>query len=103
MTIEQAVATVALEKFVDRTVAAPGDVITYTLHYSVGGGGGLTSLRLVDEIPNFTSYLTGSLQHGGLPPGEGSSGVSGSYLASENRIEVDVGAVTSGESGTVSF
>ncbi len=44
----------------DKTAAAPGDTVTYTLYYGLPGSSPLTNVVLFDTIPASTHYLTGS-------------------------------------------
>jgi len=55
---------ITLVKSVDKTDASPGDVLTYTVHYHNSGGSQATSLIILDPIPAYTSYVTGSQKVG---------------------------------------
>ncbi|MCK9483087.1 MAG: hypothetical protein M0R34_01825 [Candidatus Marinimicrobia bacterium] len=52
--------TLTLSKTVDKTSAAPGDTITYTVHYSNTGDGDATYVFILESIPTNTEYVTDS-------------------------------------------
>jgi uncharacterized repeat protein (TIGR01451 family) len=53
-----------LSKVADKTTAAPGDDITYTSTATNNGSGVATSTIIADLIPQFTSYVPGSIETG---------------------------------------
>ncbi len=44
----------------DLASAAPGDTVNYTVFYGRPGTGSLTQITIMDSLPPFTSYVTGS-------------------------------------------
>ncbi len=77
----------ALTKAVDRTSAAPGDVLTYTLTYTNSGNADATGVTVSDTLPERTSFLSAS--NGGTFTG--------------SAVLWQLGTVPAGASGTVSF
>ena len=53
-----------LAKSADKTTAAPGQQVTYTIHYRNIGDGTGTSLILMDTVPFNTAYVPGSIRVG---------------------------------------
>ena len=51
----------------DLESAAPGDTISYTVYYGKPGAGPLSSLEVMDTMPPYTHYLTGSGNPAPLP------------------------------------
>ena len=49
----------SLVKSVDKSSAAPGDTITYTINYSNSGNGNATYVFILESIPDNTDYVTG--------------------------------------------
>ncbi len=92
-----------LTKAVDKTDAAPGSLITYTITYQNSGTTLLTSLKVTDATPGFTVYSTGAC--GTLGAGLtsctfGTHPVVGATGALEWQF---VGALQPGATGTVTF
>jgi len=58
---------VSVEKSVDTSRAEPGDIVTYTLRYRIGGSGTLTGFQIVDGVPLHTAYLPGTMRQGDTP------------------------------------
>ncbi len=59
-------AGLTLTKTVDKTVALPGENITYTVTFKNNSSGNLTSVIINDNTPAFTSFVSASC--GPLPP-----------------------------------
>jgi|LSQX01.2.fsa_nt_gb uncharacterized repeat protein (TIGR01451 family) len=53
-----------LEKFVDKTTAAPEEEIIYTIQYKNIGDRDARNIIIVDTVPFYTSYVAGSLKSG---------------------------------------
>ena len=47
-------------KVADKTTAAPGDTITYTIYYGAPGTVALTGVTVLDTLPTFMHYVSGS-------------------------------------------
>lgn len=77
---------VTLTKSVDKTSALSGDVINYTIQYTVGSQNA-NNMKIEDDIPNGTTFV--SAQN------------SGNY--SSGKVVWDLGNLNSGSTGTVSF
>ena len=92
-----------LTKAVDKTDAAPGSLITYTITYQNSGTTILTGLKVADATPGFTVYSTGAC--GTLGAGLtsctfGTHPVVGATGALEWQF---AGALQPGATGTVTF
>ena len=67
----------------------PGGVLRYTIAYHNGGAGGTSNLLVADAIPNYTTYIPGSIDHGGV--------------YTDGQVSWVVPLVKPGEEGEVSF
>jgi uncharacterized repeat protein (TIGR01451 family) len=95
---------ITVTKQVDRLSAAAGDVLTYTLTYSAAGGGTTTGAQLADTIPLGTSYVPGTIRLNGASLTDASGDDAGTLLpAGSGVVNVDLGALASGATGTVTF
>lgn len=56
----------ALAKTVDKTTATPGTVLTYTIQVRNLGTGVANSIEISDGIPEFTSFIPGSIRMGSV-------------------------------------
>ncbi len=54
----------SLHKYVDRTNAAPGESLLYTVHYRNIGGSLAQNVIIIDTIPPYTRYKAGTLKRG---------------------------------------
>lgn len=93
---------VTLSKQVDLPVATTGDVLTYTITYSVTGITPATNLVITDPIPVGATYVAGSLRWNGAPLTDG-AGDAGTFDIAGNRVLFQLGDVAPGQTGTVSF
>lgn len=57
-------AVVTLTKSVDKATAAPGEELTYAVHYKNTGGSEAKSLIIIDEVNINATYVAGSLRLG---------------------------------------
>ncbi|MCX5852543.1 MAG: DUF11 domain-containing protein [Deltaproteobacteria bacterium] len=113
---------ITLTKAVDKTSAEPGSEIIYSVYYKNSGNGAATNLIILDSVPLYTSYVTGSLREGNAastyatanpltdapgetPPGNVDGQVSGltiSFII--NSVSADNGVPNSGsDEGKVYF
>lgn len=53
-----------LEKSADKSNAAPGETVTFTLHYRNTGDAPATTLIITDQVPAFTAYIPQSMRLG---------------------------------------
>lgn len=81
--------------------SVPGAVVTYTLVASVTGSAPASDLRITDVIPTGTTYQAGTLTLAGGPLSDAADSDAGK--ASSAGIDVDLGDVAGGSSGTVTF
>lgn len=58
------VPAVSISKSVDKSTAAPGEEVIYTITFKNQGGAAAQTLAIVDAIPNNTTYVIGSLRVG---------------------------------------
>lgn len=88
--VPQGPADIAIVKSVDRAFAAQGEELTYTIEASVVGPGAVDLLRILDAIPDGTSYVPGSLHVDGAAvsddPGQGVGG----YDADRRELRIDM-------------
>ncbi|SMP56021.1 hypothetical protein [Noviherbaspirillum suwonense] len=63
-----------LVKTVDKTTAAPGEVLTYTLNFKNNGAAGVNNLKIEDSVPAYTAFLDAGC--GAMPAGVSSCAVS---------------------------
>lgn len=54
----------AVVKTVDKPSAAPGEILTYSVDYQNTGGGLAYNVVVIDTVPEFTTYVAGSLRIG---------------------------------------
>ena len=48
----------------DKPTPKPGDTLTYTIDYKNDGTGDAAFIIITDNIPTYTSYVTGSMKAG---------------------------------------
>jgi uncharacterized repeat protein (TIGR01451 family) len=58
--------SLTLVKSVDRAVAAPADVLTYTLVYTNTGGADAHAVEVIDPVPAYATYVPGSAAGAGM-------------------------------------
>jgi uncharacterized repeat protein (TIGR01451 family) len=56
---------IKLTKATDKPSATPGDEVIYSVHFHNVGGSSAQTLIIMDSIPEFTTYVAGSLRLGG--------------------------------------
>lgn len=81
-------------KSVDNTLAAPDDLLTYTMTVRVDGAGARDSVFLEDPIPAFATYVAGTLQLDGLSLSDAPDGDAGSYQPATGTVRVDLSTIT---------
>ena len=94
---------IALEKAVDRSSAAAGDILTYTIAYRAEGPGTASEFRVVDPIPPGTRYVAGTLRLNGAPLTDPPGDDAGSYDPVANQIAVALATIAGGDIGAVTF
>jgi uncharacterized repeat protein (TIGR01451 family) len=65
-TITIAQPSLTLVKGVDKAAAPPGGLLTYTVTYANAGGGDAVQVVVVDSVPAYTTYVTGSAVGAGM-------------------------------------
>jgi len=90
-----------LNKTVDITNPLPDDIITYTITYFSTGTAIVKDLIITDPIPQKTTYVAGSITLNGVAQTDAIGDDKGSLTGSS--ITVNVGDVTSGKTGSVTF
>lgn len=73
-----------LAKTVDKTSAAPGEVLTYTLSFSNGGAAGVDNLKIEDVVPAYTLFLDAAC--GTMPAGVSACAVAASPAANQRGL-----------------
>jgi uncharacterized repeat protein (TIGR01451 family) len=94
---------VNLSKSVDRLSATIGDVLTYTITYDAVGPSNATNHEIVDLIPLGSQYVPGTLQWNGAALTDVTGDDEGIYDAGGNRVVFQLGNISGGDNGTVSF
>lgn len=91
-------------KQVDRSTAAAGDILTYTLNFAASGTGSATTAQLADTVPIGASYVAGTTRLNGAPLTDAADGDAGHVAAVGNGVVVvDLGPVAAGATGSVTF
>jgi LPXTG-site transpeptidase (sortase) family protein len=80
------------------TILAPGQTITYRLGYANSSPATMPAAALVDHLPSSVTYQTGSLVLNGVPISD-----MGNYTPGTRTIDVALGSVGPGVSGTLTF
>ncbi len=97
LTVSSAALTFSLTKQVDRVTASGGDVLTYTLNYTVSGTDSATAVQLGDTIPSGASYVAGTMRWNGAPLTDAADGDAGRLVALGNGVVVvSLGSSTPG-------
>lgn len=97
-TVSQVANILRLIKAVDKTSAKPNENVTYTITYTNSGSNPLNSIKIEDQVPANTTFISAAF----------SSGSSGSIVAptvgNTGKITWNVsGSLAPGVSGTVTF
>lgn len=87
----------------DGSNAAPGQIVTYMLTLTLSGSGSVNNGVVSDPIPNGTSYVVNSISLNGTPLSDAGDADQGRFNGVGNAIEVSLGAVTAGDSHTITF
>jgi uncharacterized repeat protein (TIGR01451 family) len=103
LTIRDAGITIALNKSANRPSAAVGDLVTYTIAYTSSGAGSATEFEITDPIPAGASYVAGTMRLNGAPLSDPDGDDPGFFDVAGNRVIFRVGAISVGQSGTVTF
>ena len=90
-----------LVKTVDKTTAAPGEVLTYTLSFRNNGVAGVNNLKIEDSVPAYTGFLDAGC--GAMPAGVSGCAVSTKPEAKQpGLVQWTInGMLAAGASGTV--
>ena len=79
----------SITKMVDKATASPGEHLLYTLSYSNTGSGDATGVVISDTLPANTTFVSAT---GG-----------GVYATTTNTVTWDIGTVSHGSTGSVTF
>jgi len=98
---------------VDKTVSPagnqpPGATLTYTVTITNGGAGAVQNMVLTDPIPNFTTYVTGSITQDAASRTDGADGDNADYnVTNPGEITVNIGTLAAsggaGDSTVITF
>ena len=80
------VPNISLSLSVDKSTAAPGDVLTYTLTYRNTGDGDAKTVTIMNPVPLSTTYVSG-----------------GAYDSAARTVKWTIPTIAPGGSGTLSF
>lgn len=88
-------------KSVDRTMAAPDDLLTWTVNVRLDGAGARDSVFLEDAIPAFATYVAGTLQLDGVPLSDAPDSDAGSYQPATGTVRIDLSSIASDTDVTI--
>ena len=90
-----------VSKSVDKSHGKPGDTLTYTMTYKNTGTANAMFVTLTDPSPNNTNYVANSVTLNGVAQTDAADGDATTY--SGGMLQINVGTVTPGQSGTIVF
>ena len=90
-----------VSKSVDKSHARPGDTLTYSMTYKNTGTANAMFVTVTDPCPNNTTYVANSVTLNGVAQTDAADGDATTY--SGGMLQVNVGTVTPGQSGTIVF
>ncbi|MDY7077535.1 MAG: pre-peptidase C-terminal domain-containing protein [Chloroflexota bacterium] len=91
------------KSFTPSGTRTPGDILTYTLTVENIGGLEAVNVRVVDPIPNYTTYIAGTIAYSGTAQTDADDTDNGEYDVDNGRVIFDVGALPATESRTMTF
>lgn len=94
-------AAMSLSKSVDKSQAAPGDAIRYTITYSNTGDASATSVVIKDTIPTAVTYVANSVKVGGVAKTDAAD--ADNVTVASGVITISLGTVAAGANGTITF
>jgi len=94
-------AVMTLTKSVDKSLAAPGDAVRYTITYSNTGDASATSVIIRDTIPAAVNYTAGSVKVNGVSKTDAAD--ADNVTVASGAITINIGTVAAGASGTITF
>ena len=90
-----------VQKAVDVTEAAPGDLLTYTIRVRLEGAGARDSVFFADDVPAFATYEAGTLLLDGVALTDVADADEGRFEAGTGTIRVDLSALPSDTEATI--
>ncbi len=90
-----------IQKDVDLTEAAPGDLLTYTIRVRLDGAGARDSVFFADNVPAFAGYEGGTLLLDGVPLTDVADGDEGSFEVGTGTVRVDLSALAPDTEATI--
>ena len=104
LSVSSAPIAFGVTKQVDRTAAAAGDTLTYTLDYVASGTDSASAVQIADTIPAGASYMAGTIRFNGVPQTDAADGDAGRLVAVGNGVvAVSLGTVAAGAAGSLTF
>ncbi len=104
ITLEKSTGTLEIPPGAPATGLIPGSRLEYIIHYTVNPSYCHASdTVIVDNIPTNTDYNAGSISLDSVPQTDVSDADKCSLLTSPNRISCNLGLLSSGATGTVTF
>jgi fimbrial isopeptide formation D2 family protein/uncharacterized repeat protein (TIGR01451 family) len=91
------------EKGVDRSQAAPGDLLTYAIRVRLDLATAGDSILLEDRIPAFATYEPGTIQFDGVPLTDADDGDGGSFDPATGVVRVVLSALPPGTDAVISL
>lgn len=102
VTVSNEEAGLVLTKSVDQAQALPGSILTYSVSYQNNGDEPISSLEIIDNTPNYTSFNTAAC--GALPNNLTACTITSPAVGSAGGIKwTFTGTLQPGGSGTVTF
>lgn len=90
-----------VDKVVDRTQAAAGDLLNYSIRVRVGGAGVRDSVMFEDRIPDLAGYESGTLLLDGVGLTDAPDADGGWYQPSTGTIRVDLSHIAPDTDATI--
>ena len=94
-------AAMSLSKSVDKSQAAPGEAIRYTITYSNTGDASATSVVIRDTIPTAVTYVANSVKVNGVAKTDAAD--ADNATVASGVVTVSLGTVAAGANGTITF
>jgi uncharacterized repeat protein (TIGR01451 family) len=94
-------AAMSLSKSVDKSQAAPGETIRYTITYSNTGDASAASVMIRDTIPTAVAYVANSVKVNGTAKTDAAD--ADNVTVASGMITINVGTVAAGANGTITF
>lgn len=92
-----------LDKEVDKTEAAPGETLTYTIDVINSGSGEATNINVKDTVPTNCTYVSGSMKIGGTAKTDASDGDGATFVSATSTLTFSMSSLSGGATVQVQF